>query len=192
MGVRLTGIFGEPVEEAAYDRLKKLLYRLNIGVAKPMQDGLLDTVRSHFSSRFPGSEAYSPDKVYPWDASNGVTPEASIYITAPGVGRAYHDENITPKYRKYLAIPMHREAYGRKPADFTEAFVVKTKNDNLAIAKSTVNGLSFLFSLVKKVFQKKDSRIMPSDRTLANNVFSRIKAHLDDNSAPTGIGGRWY
>lgn len=119
---------------------------------KLVQDGLLWTVKEHFVTIYPGSSHYSPDKVTRKTVTNGKAPAGSIDIDVPGITRAYRSLTIRPRFKKALTIPMHREAYGRKPADFTEAFVVKTKNDNLAIAKSTVNGLAFLFSLVKKVF----------------------------------------
>ena len=141
MLVKVTGRFGEPAGQAAYERLRNILQGLHVGVAKPMQEGLLGAVRAHFKKRFPGSENYSPDKVYPYEADNGLHPAASIYITAPGVGRAYHDENIKPKTRKYLAIPMRREAFGRKPRDFQGAFAVETKNNSLLLAKKAGNGL---------------------------------------------------
>lgn len=36
----------------------------------------------------------------------------------------------------------------------------------------------FLYALKEQVFQKQDSRLMPSDEVLAQNIFSRVKAYL--------------
>lgn len=88
----------------------------------------------------------------PSDVSNGQNPEATIDIDVPGVTRAYHDMDIRPKLRKYLTIPMHREAYGKKASDFSDTFVLTKKNGNKFIVRKDGNNLMFLFNLVKRVF----------------------------------------
>ena len=37
----------------------------------------------------------------------------------------------------------------------------------------------FLYVLKDHVFQRQNKRLMPSDKTLADNVFARIEAYLD-------------
>lgn len=109
-----------------------------------------------------------------------MSPTGGIDIDIPGVRRAYGDITIRPKLRKLLAIPMRREAFGMKPTDFTDAFVVKSKKSgNEFIARNQGGQLVYLFSLVKSVFQRKDSGIMPSDKTFTRNIVKRICRYLD-------------
>lgn len=109
-----------------------------------------------------------------------MSPTGGIDIDIPGVRRAYQDITIRPKLRKALAIPMRREAFGRKPADFPDAFVVKNKTSgNAFIAQKQGGHLVYLFSLVKQAFQKQDRSIMPSDNTFAKNIVTRICRYLD-------------
>ena len=61
-----------------------------------------------------------------------MSPTGGIDIDIPGVRRAYSDITIRPKLRKLLAIPMRREAFGMKPTDFMDAFVVKSKKSGNA------------------------------------------------------------
>jgi hypothetical protein len=35
-----------------------------------------------------------------------------------------------------------------------------------------------MYYLAKQVHQKQDKRLMPSDKTFANNIFSRINVYL--------------
>ena len=109
-----------------------------------------------------------------------MSPTGGIDIDIPGVRRAYGDITIRPKLRKALAIPMRREAFGMKPRDFTDAFVVKSKKSgNEFIARNQGGQLVYLFSLVKSGFQRKDSGIMPSDKTFTRNIVKRICRYLD-------------
>lgn len=109
---------------------------------------------------------------------NGVNPSASIDIDVPGVTRAYHDMLIRPKFRKYLAIPIHRSSYSKSPKDFGDLIFIKKKNGSRLLAEKAPDGLTFLFALRESVFQRRNPGLMPSDKALADNVFARIKAYL--------------
>lgn len=181
MRIELTDAQGNPAEAAVGLRLHNLLQRVRAS-GRLIQDGLKWTVKNHFQTIYPGSKHYSPDKVTPLDAKDGPTPEGSVDIDVPGVTRAYKNLDIRPRFRKFLAIPMHREAYGKKPADFSDLFVVRKKDSGKAYLAQKApggTGITFMFSLVKRAFQPRDSRLMPSDQTLADNVFARIGAYLD-------------
>lgn len=71
---------------------------------------------------------WSPSKVTPDNAKDGKFPEGSISIDVPGVTRAYHDINIRPKLRRFLTIPVHREALNKSARSFQGLFHVKTKS----------------------------------------------------------------
>lgn len=85
-------------------------------------------------------------------AKDGENPEARVSIDVPGVTRAYHDLNIFPRFRKHLAIPMHQQAFGKKPSDFPNAFVVKKKDGTMFLAQKEGTALAFLFNLAKHAF----------------------------------------
>lgn len=173
----LTDDKGNNVQDAVANRLHSILSKA-IRSGKPMQEGIVDSVRTHFSNRWPGSRHYNPEKVQPTKYSDEENPTAEVSIDVPGVTRAYHNMNILPRFRKHLAIPMHQLAFGKKPSDFSNAFVVTKKNGNKFLAQRHDQGIIFLFNLVKSAFQRRDPSIMPSDETIADKAFSRIIAYL--------------
>lgn len=164
-------------EEAVESKLASILSRLS-KTGKQIQDGLLWTVRNHFRTIYPGSNHYSPDKVQPYDHANGAEPFGEIEVDVPGITRAYGDLTIKPKFRKALTIPMHRSAYGKKAADFADAFVLRKKNGKQFLVQGKGGSLVFLFYLAKSAFQKRNPNLMPSDENLGDNVGSRIFAYL--------------
>lgn len=178
MAIELTGANGESVADAVKERLHGILSKAIGNSAKEMQDVLLNTTRNHFSTIYPGSRRWSPSKVHP-KAAAGL--EASIDIDVPGVTRAYHDIDIVPKYRRALTIPIHRSAYGKKAADFNDLFIFKNKVGTAFLARNRGGVLSMLFLLVKRVHQRRDRRLMPSDETYAESIFARLIARLSKN-----------
>lgn len=96
----------------------------------------------------------------------------------PGITRAYHNLDIRAKNAKHLAIPVHREAFGVSPRDISGLFYAKSKSGTEMLAKTEGGSLVAMYILKDSVHQKQDSRLMPSDRTLADNIFARLKAYL--------------
>lgn len=176
--IKIVSQNGAPVDVAIKQVLEKNLAGPlhSIQAGRSIRESLKNTTRNHFKALYPGSKHYSPDKV-----TDGVASATTSYVTGsvdidvPGVTRAYHDLTIVPRFRKYLTIPIHKSAYGKKVEDFGDTFVVKTKKSgNKFIAKKEAYGLTFLYVLKDRVFQKKDSKLMPSDNTFANNIFARL------------------
>ena len=129
MTIKLVDSNGNSPKSAVALKLSSLLQRVR-NSGKLIQDGLLWTTRNHFSTIYPGSTHYNPDKVQPASISNGTNPSATVDVDVPGVTRAYHDLDIRPRFRRALTIPMHREAYGRRASSFSDTFVLKKKNGN--------------------------------------------------------------
>lgn len=170
---------GRPLEQAVEHRLRKVLDCLQ-RTGPTIRDALLHTTRNHFRTIYPGSKHYDPDKVQPLEAKSGTVAEGSIDIDVPGVTRAYHDMDIRPKFREWLTIPIHREAYGKKAADFSNLFQVKKKDGRrFLVEKDAAGQLVFLFKLQKRVFQRQDDRLMPSDENFGDNICARVSAYLD-------------
>lgn len=129
MTIKLVDSNGNSPKSAVALKLSSLLQRVR-NSGKLIQDGLLWTTRNHFSTIYPGSKHYNPDKVQSASISNGMNPSAAVDVDVPGVTRAYHDLDIRPRFRRALTIPMHRDAYGRKASSFSDTFVLKKKNGN--------------------------------------------------------------
>ena len=96
----------------------------------------------------------------------------------PGITRAYHNLDIRAKNAKHLAIPMHRQAFGVSPKDIPDLFYTKNKKGTEMLAKTEGGALVVMYILKESVHQARDSRLMPSDKTLADNIFARLKAYL--------------
>lgn len=177
MAIKVTGLDGQDPIEVARERLARLLERLR-RCSRPIQDGLLWSVRNHFKTIYPGSKHYDPEKVQPLEKRDGGAPTGSVEIDVPGVTRAYRNLVIRPRFRKYLAIPIHRSSYAKSPKDFGDLIFIKKKDGGKLLAQKTPGGLAFLFALKERVFQRRNPGLMPSDKVLADNVFARIKAYL--------------
>ena len=178
MKIVLTDSNGNSPKSAVEQKLSTVLQRLR-NTGKLIQNGLLWTTRNHFTTIYPGSTHYNPDKVQPAALQNGQNPSATVDVDVPGVTRAYHDLDIRPRFRRALTIPMHREAYGRRASSFDNTFVLKKKNGSRFIVQKNGSALVFLYVLKDRVFQRQDQRLMPSDQTYCTNICSRIKAYLD-------------
>ena len=114
---------------------KKLSALHSLSAGKTIRAALRTTTQNHFRAIYPGSRHYSPDKVT--DGAAAATARSaigSVAVNVPGVTRAYHDLTIVPRFRKYLTIPIHRSAYGKKAGDFRDLFVVTKKNGNKLLA----------------------------------------------------------
>ena len=46
------------------------------------------------------------------------------------------------------------------------------------MARHNGGSIEMMYVLAKHVHQNQDTRLMPSDETLATNIFSRLKAYL--------------
>ena len=136
MRIKFVDSNGNSPKSAVALKLSSLLQRVR-NSGKLIQDGLLWTTRNHFSTIYPGSKHYNPDKVQPASISNGTNPSATVDVDVPGVTRAYHDLDIRPRFRRALTIPMHRDAYGRRASSFNDTFVLKKKNGSRFIVQKS-------------------------------------------------------
>lgn len=182
----LTDEMGKPMVNGIHAILQRVYSNLQ-ETSRPMENGLVWATRNHFKSIYPGSSHYNPNKVTgTGERTKGQNVGASINVDVPGITRAYHNLTIVPRFRKALTIPIHRWAFGKKASDFTNTFIVNKKDEDKAFIAQRVGGqLVYLFQLCKKAFQPKDSKLMPSDQTYANEVFSRIGIYLDNKATTT-------
>lgn len=142
------------------------IYKTAFNVAKVKSNvgkTIKDVIAQHWSSRFPGSRHYDPQKVVPQSDS--------VLIKVPGVSRAYHDVVIRPTKAQYLAIPMHRSAYGISPRDMDGLFHIPGAN---VLWKEDGRGLSAMYALSKIAYQRQDKTIMPSDYQFKKAIGDRF------------------
>jgi len=91
---------------------------------------------------------------------------ASVSISHPVIGRAFHDRDIKPK-KKYLTIPVNAAAYGRRAGEFDDLIFVRNTPSGTPILARKVDGsgemLETMYVLVKGVHQDQDRTLLPSD-----------------------------
>lgn len=102
--------------------------------------------------------------------------DSEAYITVPswsGLSRAFRDVTIEPTSgKKWLTIPATAAAYGRRAGDFSDLKFVPLGKDLAALmtrAKSDAK-MTPVFWLKKRIFQKQDRSLLPSDELLGNVV----------------------
>ena len=143
--------YGRTLEQAVSEVLKRIRNKLN-GMGSTISKVLTSTTRNHISSRFPGSSHYDVNKVNEGKSRtspNGATGESIIDI--PGFGRAWHDITIRPINAKMLAIPIHREAYGKSPRQFADnLFGIKGRK---VLFRKDGESLVGMFALANSAFQ---------------------------------------
>ena len=176
--------YGRTLEQAVSEVLKRIKQKLN-GMGSTFSKVLTSTTRNHISSRFPGSTHYDVDKVNEGKSKaspNGATGESIIDI--PGFGRAWHDITIRPINAKMLAIPIHREAYGKSPKQFDNLFGIKGRK---VLFRKDGESLVGMFALANSAFQPQDASIAPSDEKYASEIGNQISRELDDVSLTQGL-----
>lgn len=151
---------GNTIEQGLHQLFRRLQAYLNQRSGKLMSQGLSDAIRAHFIFNWPGSKYLDPNKV---KAGQGDRNEGTAVVAIPGISRAYNDIDIYPKTKQALTIPMHREAFGRKAADFDDLFVVRKNDGKAFLARNNGGNLTMMFFLAKHVHQRKNSKLMPTD-----------------------------
>lgn len=102
------------------------------------------------------------------------SPEASadregVILTmrpAEVLARAFRDIEIYPRNgKKWLTIPIHRRSYGKRAREFKDLFFLwPAEEGSPFLVERAANGnLIFLYLLVRKVTQKQDRTLLPSD-----------------------------
>lgn len=147
---------------------------LGLEVAQEVREHLifLDGNSAHRSARSLGA---SPSGHYA-KAARAVELEsgeqsATILIPANfGLSRAFGQLEITPKNgKKWITIPAHRTAYGKRAGEFQDLSFVLLGRDLAALfARDQGSGQQFpLYWLKPKVTIPQDRDVLPSDATLS-------------------------
>jgi hypothetical protein len=113
-----------------------------------------------------------------------------LNVSGPvGIAQRYRGGFIHPVNVKYLTIPVHRLAYGRRAKEFTDLSVLWSRKGGIRRPYALAVGLgtkqtgksdsrskvrvpkgTILFLLVREVFQKADKTVLPTDSDLEKAV----------------------
>lgn len=171
MRIRFYTKEGETPAQGIRDILKRVADALNRS-GETIGMSMAATTQNHFVRRFGVSGHYSPQNVKPGDSS-GSTGEAVVGVA--GASRAYHDVLIVPRLRRRLTIPLHKAAYGREATEFDDLFYVRTKKGTELLGRNEGRGVTWMYVLAKRAFQRQDPTIMPTDKELANDAFRNVR-----------------
>lgn len=171
--LKLTTQSGLPLVEALKRIFNEVKLRLDRNSGRLISNSLAKTTKQHISNKYPNSKHYSPSKVKTAGYSGS---EGTVDVDIPGITRAFHNLNITPKKAQYLTIPIHSSAYGKKATDFNDLFKPKGKN---ILAKNENGQLVAMFALAKKAFQHQDRTLLPSDETYCGNIMKALTPMID-------------
>jgi len=102
---------------------------------------------------------------------------AVITVSKKGIRQRLKGGVITPKNAAYLTIPIHPDAHGKRAREFDNLFFVKG-----VLARPDGEGIEPLYALKKKVSQKADLTVMPTDKAIGamarQTVFNTVETIL--------------
>lgn len=119
----------------------------------------------------------------------GNAEQAEITVTGAIFKRTFGPVTVRPVAKKMLAIPMRAEAYGKRPGEFSDLFIFRSKQGRLFLARQAGEGrLHFLFLLKASVVLPQDRGLLPSDAQFAQlselAARSYLNKRLRDFSVP--------
>lgn len=128
----------------------------------------------------------APSTGYWRDAANSVSwrvvGRGAIELTVSQVGVRLHllGGTVRPVRRKMLAIPVHPEAHGKSPREFSDLeFVVGPNAIGLARKVPFSDQPEWLFVLKRSVTIRAKPDTLPSDRDMDNALLSRAQRFIN-------------
>ncbi len=113
---------------------------------------------------------------------------ATVSITGANFKRTFGPVNVRPLAKKMLAIPMRAEAYGKRPGEFSDLFVFKSRQGRLFLARQAEPGkLHFLFLLKASVVLPQDRGLLPSDAQFGQLAELAARGYLRKRMREMGI-----
>lgn len=113
---------------------------------------------------------------------------ATVSITGAIFKRTFGPVTVRPVAKKMLAIPMRAEAYGKRPGEFSDLFVFKSKQGRLFLARQAEPGkLHFLFLLKASVVLPQDRGLLPSEAQFGQLAELAARGYLRKRMREMGI-----
>lgn len=106
---------------------------------------------------------------------------ATVTLRGDGMARAFRDVTITPTTKKYLTIAVNALSYGKRAREFSDLIPLRTGPRNtLILARERGPGqLEVMYVLVKRVFQKQDRKLLPSDEAILTAAEIGARDYLE-------------
>jgi hypothetical protein len=118
----------------------------------------------------------------------GNAKEAEITVTGAIFKRTFGPVTVRPVAKKMLAIPMRAEAYGKRPGEFGDLFLFKSKQGRLFLARQAGEGkLHFLFLLKASVVLPQDRGLLPSDEQFGQLAELAARGYLRKRLRDMGV-----
>lgn len=121
-----------------------------------------------------------------WDRMrSSVREESTASIAAVSMDRAvalrkFGGTVLPTGSRRFLTIPIHRDAYGKKAAEFEDSYVITTKRNKKFIAIDGDDGDPKLLYLMTEASQHKpNSAATPDDEAVKAEAVSELTTYLN-------------
>ena len=109
--------------------------------------------------------------------------EATVVVNSPVVARADHNVTIRPVIAQALAIPVHPEAYGRRPSVLEQLLgtpLFRPKGKHYLAARMGDGMLRILYLLVGAVHQSQDESLLPTQEEYQTCIGEALEAFALD------------
>jgi len=113
---------------------------------------------------------------------------AEVVIPIAGMNRAFHDVTITPTRSKALTLPVHQAAYGHRVAELRRMgwIVFRPKGKDVLMGNLKGEEPVTLYALKKRVQQRKDRSLLPSDEAINSTVARAMITEIQRVSRKAG------
>ena len=113
--------------------------------------------------------------------SHATASEAEIIIPIPGISRAFKPLVITPKNASALTIPTAAQSYGQRVARMRQLgwSIFRPKGKDVLMGAQQGEEPIPLYVLVRRVNQKQDRSLLPSDQELSTTAGRAIIGTID-------------
>lgn len=118
----------------------------------------------------------------------GNAQQAEITVQGQIFKRTFGPVTVRPVTKKMLAIPMRAEAYGKRPGEFSDLFLFKSKQGRLFLARQAGEGkLHFLFLLKASVILPQDRGLLPTNEQFGQIAEVAARGYLKKRLRDIGL-----
>lgn len=107
---------------------------------------------------------------------------AEVIIPIPGISRAFHNLSITPKNAAALTIPIAAQSYGQRVSRMRQLgwVLFRPKGRDVLMGEPPGGGDAVpLYLLKKRVEQRQDRTLLPSDAEIGATAGAAMTAVID-------------
>lgn len=90
----------------------------------------------------------------------------AVVIDKPGVALHRYGGTVRPVRARFLTIPTHEEAYGKRAREFDDLFVRDFEGTRFLVRKLPGGSLRLMYRLARSTKHEADPTVLPGDREL--------------------------